>query len=101
WPNALIGFATGHDRVVLDIDVREDKNGFNTLAGFGFTDLPQTPTVRTPSGGYHLHFALPSGGAFANTQGTLGRGIGVGLDWRGIGGYAVLPAPDSGYSWIE
>jgi putative DNA primase/helicase len=98
WPTALIGGAAGHWSVVLDIDVkRPDASGFDTLCELGFGVLPETPMVHTPSGGLHLHFAPRA--ALRSTVGAAGAGIGPGLDWRGAGGYTILPSPGSGYSW--
>ena len=101
WPRALIGLPTGRPSgcVVLDVDVKHaDRNGFDTLAAFAFAILPQTPMVHTASGGLHLYFD-PAGREIRNTEGKRGRGIGPGLDWRGGGGYVILPSPGSGYSW--
>jgi Bifunctional DNA primase/polymerase, N-terminal len=99
WPNALIGYATGYQSVVLDIDVKNPRaNGFDTLSELGFAILPDTPMAHTSSGGLHLHFAVPTP-PIGNTCGHRGRGIGDGLDWRGIGGYVILPSPGSGYRW--
>src|SRR5690348_4808802 len=39
WPDALIGAATGRGFAVLDIDLRDDRNGFATLIGLGVTAL--------------------------------------------------------------
>ena len=103
WPHALIGMPTGEptDLAVLDVDMKNGKNGLRTLAGLRGTDeLPRTPTAWTATGGCHLHFRRPEGG-FGNTVGAGGRGIGDGLDWRCDGGYVVLPAPGTGYSWDE
>ena len=102
WPNALIGMPTGpaSGRNVLDIDAKDPaRNGFDTLARLGWTNLPLGPLVHTPTGGAHVHFdALRE---IRNTGGALGRGIGAGLDWRGSGGYVILPSPGSGYRWDE
>jgi hypothetical protein len=99
WPDALVGTPTGHKSVVLDIDVkRPDANGFDTLADLGFAILPDSPMASTSSGGMHVHFEV-SEPAIRNTSGKLGCGIGPGLDWRGLGGYVILPSPGSGYSW--
>jgi len=108
WRIALIGIPTGRPigAVVLDIDVkRSNANGFDTLAGcrelpagrvLDYGILPGTPMVHTASGGLHLYFLVPTDG-LRNTQGARGRGIGPGLDWRGDGGYVIVPAPGSGY----
>jgi hypothetical protein len=99
WPDALIGYPTGEKSVVLDVDVKDPRaNGLDTLAELGFGILPDTPIAHTSSGGLHLHFDVPDP-ALRNTAGMRGRGIGAGLDWRGVGGYVILPSPGSGYSW--
>jgi putative DNA primase/helicase len=102
WPRALIGVPTGRDGagfVVLDIDVkRPDENGFDTLAELGHAILAETPMVHTASGGLHVYFD-PGERAIQSTVGQRGRGIGRGLDIRGIGGYVIVPAPASGYCW--
>ena len=102
WPDALIGVATGQTSgfVVLDVDVKyADRYGFDTLDVLGFAILPETPMAHTASGGLHLYFAPPEAVEIACTEGERGRGIGPGLDWRGAGGYVIVPSPGSGYSW--
>jgi hypothetical protein len=99
-PDALIGFWPGaSDIAVLDIDV---KNGVDGLATFvrltGSSTLPATPTVRTPSWGWHLHYQMPQP-RIGITAGAAGRGIGRGLDWRGDTGFAILPTLGSNYRW--
>jgi putative DNA primase/helicase len=98
WPRALIGTPTGHGFVVLDIDPRH--GGFNTLTELGFPTLPVTLTAITGSGGRHLYFTPPPGREIRNTQGERGVGIGAGLDWRGVGGHVIVPAPGTGYEWV-
>ena len=85
---------------VLDVDVKYPATayGFDSLAELGFAVLPDTPMTHTASGGLHLWFD-PGGREIPNTQGAKGRGIGPGLDWRGEGGFVILPSPDSGYCW--
>lgn len=55
--------------------------------------------VHTASGGLHLYFNPPEHVEIRNTEGAEGRGIGPGLDWRGEGGYVIVPSPGSGYQW--
>jgi putative DNA primase/helicase len=101
WPDAWIGVPTGEaiGAVVLDIDVkRPAANGYDTLDDLGFGILPDAPMAHTTSGGLHVYFKPPPGG-LRNTTGKLGRGIGAGLDWRGDGGYVIVPSPGSSYSW--
>jgi hypothetical protein len=98
WPNAIIGSPTGIRSVALDVDPRH--GGIETLAALGFAALPETLTAKTAGGGFHLHFAPPDP-PIRNTTGADGRrGVGAGLDWRGLGGYVILPSPGSGYSWV-
>jgi len=101
WPDALIGFATGKmNRIgVLDVDTKGDVSGFDTLDDLGFALLPVTPMAHTPSGGLHLYFEIPEHVAIRNTQGKRGCGIGAGLDWRGTGGYVIVPSLGSHYRW--
>lgn len=101
WPGALIGCPTGLSNtfVVLDIDIKDpSRYGFDTLAELGFAILPDAPMTHTASGGLHLYFQCPAEG-LRNTAGSRGRGIGAGVDWRGIGGYVILPSQASGYRW--
>jgi hypothetical protein len=101
WATALIGLPTGEVSgiVVLDVDVkRSEANGFDSLEDLGHSILPATPTAHTASGGLHLYFD-PAGREIRNTEGKRGRGIGPGLDWRGGGGYVIVPSPGSGYVW--
>jgi hypothetical protein len=100
WRLALIGLATGRRSgvVVLDIDRKGGVNGFDTLEEIGAAILPVTPLVHTASGGLHLYFRAPDY-EIRNTAGARGRGLGVGLDIRGDGGYVIAPAPGSGYCW--
>jgi hypothetical protein len=72
---------------VLDIDTK-NGNGvgeFTKLCKvYGDGDWPDTLTVRTASGGYHLYFEAGDHG-LANTKGALAKNI----DTRGTGGYVV------------
>jgi hypothetical protein len=94
-PQDLIGTPTGENDVVLDID---PPAGLDTLEELGFPFWFETPTAHTPRGGLHAHFAIPIEN-IRNTAGQKGRGIGCNLDWRGLGGYVVLPSPGTGYWW--
>jgi len=101
WARALIGCTAGEKNgfVVLDVDVHDrGKFGFDTLADLDSAILPMTPLAHTRSGGLQVYFKRPAAG-LRNTTGSRGRGIGPGLDWRGDGGYVVLPSPESGYWW--
>ena len=99
WPDALISLATGKrsGTVVLDIDCKEGRWGFDTLEELGRSILPDTPIAHTVSGGVHVYFACNLAVDIRNSAGT--KGLGVGLDIRGDGGQVVLPSSHSGYSW--
>jgi hypothetical protein len=98
WPDAVISIPTGLPSgiIILDIDVKDGRNGFDTLADLGRAILPDTPISHTPSGGVHVWFARTDV-EIRNSAGA--KGLGTGLDIRGDGGQVVLPSPDSGYWW--
>lgn len=80
WPNANIGGLTGAAFDVCDVDGPEGVAAVAPLLGAG---QGRGPLVRTGSGGWHLLFK-PTG---------LGNRVRFlpGTDWRGKGGYVVLP----------
>lgn len=96
WPEALAAIATGARSgvVALDIDIRPDGSGIDTLETLGVT-LPDTPMAHTPSGGIHCLFAYP-GHRVPSSAGKIGAHV----DVRGDGGYCVLP-PGPGRIWVE
>jgi hypothetical protein len=62
------------------------------LAAQAGQPFPQTHTVETPSGGWHLVFRAPTGDrapALRNTAGERGNGLGWKVDTRAHGGYVV------------
>ncbi len=89
-PTANIGIATGacSSLVVLDVDVKNGKNGVRALEKLSAEHggLPDTLTCSTPSGGFHYYFRHPG----TETRGSVGA-LGEGLDTRGDGGYIVAP----------
>jgi hypothetical protein len=86
WPGALIGMPTGPRSGVFVVDV----DRLEALGELGH-EMPDTFTVRTPSGG--LHFYLNHVDGITNRTGQLPAGI----DVRGEGGYVVVP-PSAGYT---
>src|SRR5215471_9508935 len=90
---------TGHESglIVLDIDCKGGRNGFDTLADLGKTALPETPMVHTKSGGLHLHFAENPNVQIRFTQGELGPG----LDVLGELASVALPSPGWNYHWDQ
>ena len=83
--NYNIGIAT-QGLLVLDVDNKGDKRGSDTLAELDLMNgVPDTFTVETPSGGFHLYYRPLD--EVANSAGRIGHG----LDVRGQGGYVVAP----------
>lgn len=95
WPNALIAIATGRVSgvVVLDVDVRPNGSGFDSLDRLGISILPGAPTAHTPSRGMHFFFEAPA----YEVKNSASK-IGPYLDVRGDGGYIIVP-PGPGRSW--
>ncbi|SHE89532.1 DUF927 domain-containing protein [Caloramator proteoclasticus] len=93
-PNANIGFATGGNYFVLDID----EGGYESLKEYG--ELKETLSVRTGSGGSHHYYLMPEGVTIPNKVGLL-----KGVDIRSDGGIVVAPYSihKSGncYEWIN
>jgi hypothetical protein len=86
WPEANIGVPTGKASGVFVVDV----DRLEALAELEH-EMPETLTVRTPSGG--LHFYLNYVDGVTNRTGQLPAGI----DVRGAGGYVIAP-PSAGYT---
>ncbi len=86
-PDANIGWMTGNGLFALDIDVKQDRHGDQSLGSLqidhGF--LPTTLKNSTPTGGWHLLFKTDRPVINHGTGKKLGRGI----DVRGEGGYVV------------
>lgn len=86
WPGP-----SGH--VVLDVDVKEGKQGEASLTALQreLGELPDTHTQRTPSGGRHLYFRKPEDVEVGNSE------IAKHIDVRSDGGYVIaygLPPRD-------
>jgi putative DNA primase/helicase len=99
WPRAVIGVSTGRPSgvIILDIDIKDGRHGFDTLAHLGRAILPPTPMAHTRTGGVHTLFADRADTEIRNSVGV--KGLGEGLDIRGTGGFFVPPCPGSGYTW--
>lgn len=89
WPDSRVGLLTGERNgiTVLDVDVKNGKDGKASLTELGFPDLAALTPVRTrtPSGGWHLFFACN-----LTIKGTVGT-IGPGLDVRNVRQFVVAP----------
>lgn len=84
WPDANIGLLTGCGIDVLDVDVKNGRNGWQMLeyaASFGLLRNPAA-VVRTPSGGWHLWYR-----ASGARSGAVGRQRE--LEFKGRGGYVL------------
>lgn len=81
-----IGIALDINTLVVDVDVRNGKQGAKSLALLEaiYDDLPATYTVTTASGGEHRYFTVDDSGVFAKTLATD-------IDLKGEGGYVVGP----------
>lgn len=86
-----IALATGNGLVVIDIDVKKGDGlaEFNKLQE-ELGDLPDSYSVKTPSGGLHRYFRY-SGVRLGNTQGGEGSGLSPNIDTRAEDGYVVVP----------
>lgn len=97
-PNANIGIATGSISgiVVIDIDVKNGTNGFETLESIKINT--NTLTAITPSGGRHLYYHLPEIPINSRTA------ILPGIDIKSDGGYILAPCSvidGKFYTWLE
>jgi putative DNA primase/helicase len=105
FPNAAIGLRTGAESGVIVLDVDIGKDGFETLARQTAEHgaLPETIASITGGGGRHYFFNHP-GTPVRNTVGRTDESpLGRGLDFRGDGGYVILPpskhASGNLYAW--
>lgn len=85
-PEDQTAIRTGDGLVVLDLDVKNGKNGIRALLDAGLR-LPDTYTVQTRSGGLHCYFL---------GEARCRVGLLPGVDVRGTGGFVVVP-PSLGY----
>lgn len=89
WPEAHVALITGERNgiSVLDVDVKNGKDGLASLAALGYDDHRAMSPVRTitPSGGFHLFFAYKP-----DLKARVGK-IGPGLDVRNNGGFVIAP----------
>lgn len=79
-----VGVATGRGLVVVDVDMKNGKDGEKSLRLLEmlFCDLPATHEVRTPTGGRHLYFR--SANPVRSRIGFM-----TGIDIKGEGGFVV------------
>ena len=118
YAGSVTGIATGRESgfFVLDVDQHGkpgEPSGFDTLAELERTHgpLPETFTVRTPSGGEHRYFRYPSDrevvtkpntcGPSLDTRGFRGQVVAPGT-WLGTGEYRVIRQGEvaAAHSWL-
>ncbi|MBU2961012.1 bifunctional DNA primase/polymerase [Citreicella sp. C3M06] len=89
WSEARVALITGERNgiSVLNVDVKNGKDGLLSLSTLGFYDHRAMTPIRTvtPSGGLHLFFAYKP-----DLKATVGK-IGPGLDVRNNGGFVIAP----------
>jgi len=91
WPdinNGNVGLYPGpSDLLVVDVDVKHGAIGDATMKKLQkeHGKLPETFTVKTPSGGWHLYFKKPDIEHIGNNS------IGEDIDIRCDGGYVLAP----------
>lgn len=95
WPRANVAIPTGARSgiIVIDLDVRDGRDGFATLAGLerDLGTLPATLRITTPSGGEHRYFRAPIDVVLRNSAGRVAGEDAPGFDVRGEGGYVLAP----------
>jgi hypothetical protein len=95
-----VGIATGGGLAVLDVDINHDagKYGDETLSELErqHGPLPDTWTCLTGGGGAHYYFCCDDPAL------TIVAGFAPGLDYRGAGGYVVVPPSvhESGQEYV-
>jgi putative DNA primase/helicase len=90
-PSIVTGEPSGI--VALDIDIRPDGNGFDSLDELGIAFHPDAPTAHTPQGGCALLFSWPR--HFVKSTASK---LAPFVDIRGDGGSLILP-PGPGRFW--
>jgi hypothetical protein len=87
-----VGCATGCGIIVLDFDMKEGQRGRESLFHLEeLQGLPETLTIRTPTGGLHKYFRVPADIRVANSASKIQPNV----DVRGEGGYVVAPGSET------
>ncbi len=94
------GVATGPASGFWVLDIDSDRGGNENLQDLvdGYTELPDTWTVQTQSGGSHYYFAWDPKRPMSNRTNVL-----PGIDIRGEGGYVLAPPSkvEGQYEWVR
>jgi hypothetical protein len=100
WPDANVAIACGkvsHNIVVLDVDMKEKKNGLRSINAWQVNhgDFPETVVANTPSGGLHFFFRVADPSLYKNRVEAI-----PGVDIRGDGAYVVVyPSVGANGKW--
>ena len=102
YPNCNLGIATGEvsNLIVVDIDVKDNAGGFESVEQLAAEELkfPPTAKVKSPSGGRHLYYTYHT----KIQTNSVGR-VAPGIDIRSNGGSITAP-PSSidgkKYEWV-
>lgn len=86
WPDANVALLTGYGLDVLDVDVKEGREGWQMMEYVASHGLLRDPiaVIRTPSGGLHLWYR-----ASGVNSGAVGKQRD--LEFKGWGGYVLAP----------
>lgn len=97
YPNALIAARTGRisDLIVMDLDRKNGKDGFDTLEEKGKSALPDTPMAHSPHLGLHVYFRCHWRVKIYTGTDVLGPGV----DVLGENGNVALPTPGQSDRW--
>jgi len=96
--NYNIGITTGNGLLVIDLDIKNGKNGIQSLKKWqeDYGELPKTKAVKSPTGGgKHLYYLV-------DREIPNPTDLYSGIDIRGDGGYVLAPPSiidGKQYSW--
>lgn len=76
-----VGVRTGDGLVVIDVDNKNGKNGFDSMKQY-LKGFPLTRIVKTPNNGWHIYY-------YVDRPIPCRVGIYESVDIRGMGGYVV------------
>lgn len=101
WPDANIGGLCGEDWLVVDVDIRDGKQGIESLERLqaDYQELAPSLEHSTPSGGWHCIYRKPANwGVTSKMQDFAGY---ADIDVQVGGAYIVLPpsrTPEGAYA---
>ena len=100
-PNYNIAVVTGELSGVCVVDFDTHKPSYDPAIAYDyFGDYDNVPTASTPRGGRHLWFKYPE-----DKKLTINTEAVPGIDFRGEGGYILVPPSKNGtgnpYAWVE